>query len=206
MNVGVRLLFFLLFKLSVLFTVIYALHAYISLVTLYFIRRMLNEYLMHCTSCNVGRKRTRLAHLKIRNINAYWIHFWWKFHLAQHKTLMPFQGWDSAWSETVVRASDCASALRWPGCRRRCSRASRTSETQRGRSPRWRRRRTNCWRSWTPPELDWGRPATCWLHCRSAHTHTHTFNYHTLWRTLHHIMQPKASHIPTITQRILIIT
>lgn len=99
--------------------------------------------------------------------------------------------WDSASRATdvdVVNVAQslsgltiCLSALlhrRWLGCRRRCSRGSRTSERPRDRSPRWRRHRTNCWRSWTLPEPGWERPATCWLPCRSARTNTHT---HTGW-------------------------
>lgn len=65
-------------------------------------------------------------------------------------------------------------SLRCLGSRRRCCRASRKSEQLRDRSPRWRRHRRNCWRSWTLPGPGWERPATCWLHCRSD-IHQNTF-------------------------------
>lgn len=61
-------------------------------------------------------------------------------------------------------------AHRWLGCRRTFSGVSKTWGPPRDRSAHLRRRRTSCWRSWMLPGLDWGKPATCWLHCRCAWT------------------------------------
>lgn len=98
-----------------------------------------------------------------------------KINLLQIKTYL-YQPWNSLIIESFYLHLSCRQFIkispvwldrRCLGCSRRCRKGSRTSAQQRGRSPRWRRRRTNSWRSWTPPGAVWERPATCWPPCRS---------------------------------------
>lgn len=66
--------------------------------------RQINIWCTAKLCCHVGKKKQHMGitHLKIRNRKGYWVHFWWKFHLLEHKVLMPFWEHSFVWSSVQL--------------------------------------------------------------------------------------------------------